>query len=150
MSYNATTTLYTFLMVKEENVWNKVVDIKDYPDLLPNVSGVEVTTLSDPSRTFIPGLKDASDSMPFTANYDPTDVTRCKALEDRSAPKDYAIWFGGTAPAQAGGDPTPTGNLGKIELKAYLTVSLPGKGVNDPKEFGINLMPASDPTLTIS
>lgn len=146
-----TTTLDTFLMVKEgasgSETFNLVCPIKDYPDILAAPSGVEFTTLSNGARVFRPGLKDTPDNLPFTANYNPKDADRVKSLE--GAVKTYSLWFGGTPGATVDDDPTPTGEYGKIDVQGTVSLSIPGKGVNDPREMVVNLMPASDPVLTL-
>lgn len=48
------------------------VVIKDFPSLLGQRSSLETTTLSDDAQTFIPGIRQQSESFPFLANYDPT------------------------------------------------------------------------------
>ena len=45
----------------------KVVDIKDYPDLIGDPNLLETTTLSDSQVTNIPGIR-SSDSLTFTCN----------------------------------------------------------------------------------
>lgn len=47
-----------------------VLTIKDTPVILAKRSSVETTTLSDDARTYIPGLRESSESFDFTANYD--------------------------------------------------------------------------------
>lgn len=47
------------------------VTIKDFPSVLGSRSSLETTTLSDDAQTFIPGIRQQSDSFEFTANYDP-------------------------------------------------------------------------------
>lgn len=46
--------------------------IKDFPSLLGQRSALETTTLSDDAQTFIPGIRQQSESFPFVTNYDPT------------------------------------------------------------------------------
>ena len=145
MSYTATITYKTFLMVEEDSTWNKVVDIKDYPDLIASKESVETTTLSDIARTYVPGIQNVDGSgMTFTCNYDADACTRLEELKDTLLP--FAIWFGGTDATTVGADPTPTGDLGKFELEGYLSWSIPGKGVNDVREITITITPAT-PTV---
>lgn len=44
--------------------------IKNTPVILAKRSSIEVTSLSDDQRTFIPGLREGSESFDFTCNYD--------------------------------------------------------------------------------
>lgn len=147
MSYTATVTYKTFLMVEETTTWNKVVDIKDYPDLISPKEAVETTTLSDRARTYTQGIENVDGSgMTFTCNYDASAVARLEALKDTK--KSYAIWFGGTDATSPGADPTPTGSLGKFEFDGILSWSIPGKGVNDVREITVTITPTTATTYT--
>jgi hypothetical protein len=53
-------------------VGTKTYDIKDFPSILGQRSALETTTLSDDAQTYIPGIRQQSDTFPFLANYDPT------------------------------------------------------------------------------
>lgn len=140
MAYTATITYLSFLMVKGTgNTYTKVVDIKDYPDLLAPRENVETTTLTDGARTYIPGLQNVDGSMDFTANYDMAAVTALEALQNEQ--KDFAVWFGGTE--VAGAEPTPTGALGKFGGKGVLSYTVSGKGVNDVREIVVHITPSS-------
>jgi len=140
MAYTATITYLSFLMVKGTgSTYTKVVDIKDYPDLLAPRENVETTTLTDGARTYIPGLQNVDGSMDFTANYDMAAVTALEALQNEQ--KEYAVWFGGTE--VAGTDPTPTGELGKFGGKGVLSYTVSGKGVNDVREIVVHITPSS-------
>lgn len=55
--------------------------IKDFPSLLGQRSALETTTLSDDAQTFIPGIRQQSESFDFTANYDPTVFATLNALD---------------------------------------------------------------------
>lgn len=138
MSYTATITYMSFLMVKS-TTYGKVCDIKDYPDILAAKEQVETTTLTDAARTYIPGIQNVDGSMDFTANYDLTTLTALDALKDLE--KEYAVWFGGTE--VSGSDPTPTGDLGKFGGKGYLSYTISGKGVNDVREIVIHITPST-------
>jgi hypothetical protein len=53
-------------------IGTKSYDIKDFPAILGERSALETTTLSDDAQTYIPGIRQQSESFPFLANYDPT------------------------------------------------------------------------------
>lgn len=53
-------------------VGTKTYDIKDFPSILGQRSALETTTLSDDAQTYIPGIRQQSDTFPFLANYDAT------------------------------------------------------------------------------
>ena len=56
------------------------VIIKDFPSLLGKRSALETTTLSDDAQTFIPGIRQQSETFDFTANYDATVLETINAL----------------------------------------------------------------------
>ena len=65
----AISSFKVFLMKKGSSgdTYEKLVDIKDFPDLAGAPEMLETTTLSDPMQTYIPGIQ--SDALEFTANY---------------------------------------------------------------------------------
>lgn len=129
----ARSTYKTFLMKKSNgSTYEKVIDIKDYPDLGGAPEMLETTTLSDKMQTNIPGIQQL-DSLEFTANYTSEDYTTVKALEGVEA--DYAVWFGGT---ESGGELTPTGSEGKFSFKGTPSVYVTGGGVNEVSEMKIS------------
>lgn len=137
----AISTFRAFLMNKVSTTYSKVVDIKDFPDLGGDPEAIDVTTLSDGARRYIPGIK-GQDAMNFTANYSATDYATVKALE--GAEKDLAVWFGGTG---SGSDVTPSGSDGKFEFKGYVSVHVNGGGVNEAVEMTITVMPSTEITV---
>lgn len=103
----------------------KVVDIKDFPDLMGEPNLLETTTLSDPQVTNIPGIK-GSDLMAFTCNYTKEDFTAVE--EDANTPLYYALEFSDGS---------------KFAWQGQHTCGLPGKGVDEVIEFTINVVPST-------
>ena len=139
MSYNATSTYMTFLMHSTDgSTWEKLVDIKSFPDLGGDPELLDTTTLTDKQRTGVPGIIE-SDTLVFEANYDKNDFTKLNTQmeADRSANSHYAVWFGGTE--VSGEDPTPTGALGKFTFDGKLTVRVAGGGVNEPRAMSVSI-----------
>ena len=91
----AISTYKIFLMKKpsEGDTYEKLIDIKEFPDLGGAPEMLETTTLSDNMQTYIPGVQ-SLDALEFTANYTKVDFTKLKALEGQEI--DFAVWFGGT------------------------------------------------------
>ena len=106
----------------------KVVDIKDFPDLIGEPEMLEVTTLSDAQVTNIPGIK-SSDMLTFTCNYTKADFTAVNA--DAEKPMYYELSFSDGS---------------KFTWQGQHTCGLPGKGVNEVVEFTINIA-ASSPVV---
>lgn len=61
-------------------IGDKVYKIKDFPEILGQRSALETTTLSDDAQTYIPGIRQTSESFPFLANYDSTVYAEINAL----------------------------------------------------------------------
>lgn len=106
----AISTYKIFLMQKNVSAWEKLIDIKEFPDLGGAPEMLETTTLSDKMQTYIPGIQ-SLDSLEFTANYTLDEYKKLKVLEGTE--KEFAVWFGGT---EAGDTVTPTGNSGKFKF----------------------------------
>nr|DAO26986.1 MAG TPA: Major tail protein [Caudoviricetes sp.] len=134
----AISTYKTFLMKKGSgSTYEKLVDIKNFPDLGGEPDKIETTTLSDGARTYIPGIED-TDNLSFDANYTKTDFTTLKAL--KGTEQDLAIWFGGT---ESEGTVTPTGSDGKFEFKGYVDCYVKGGDVNSAVEMSVVVTPST-------
>lgn len=133
----AISTYKIFLMQKNTSAWEKVVDIKEFPDLGGTPEMLETTTLSDKMQTYIPGIQ-SIDALEFTSNYTLKDYKKLKALEGQD--KEYAVWFGGT---EAGDTVTPTGSDGKFKFNGQLSVFPVGGGVNEVVDMTITIAPST-------
>lgn len=118
--------------------WAKLVDIKDFSDLGGEPEMLDTTTLSNGSRTYIPGIQE-NEALGFTCNYTSSDFATLKGLEGTET--NFAVWFGGTV---SGGVVTPTGSDGKFEFKGYLTVYVEGGGVNEVVNMHVSIAPTTD------
>lgn len=137
----AISTYKVFLMKKTEDAYEKLIDIKDFPDLGGAPEMLETTTLSDRMQTYIPGIQ-SLDALAFTANYTKEDFTKLKALE--GVENDYAVWFGGT---EAAGVVTPTGTDGKFEFTGQLSAYPVGGGVNEVVDMNVTIAPSTPITM---
>lgn len=133
----AISTYKIFLMQKNTSAWEKVVDIKEFPDLGGTPEMLETTTLSDKMQTYIPGIQ-SIDALEFTSNYTLEDYKKLKALEGQD--KEYAVWFGGT---EVGDTVTPTGSDGKFKFNGQLSVFPVGGGVNEVVDMTITIAPST-------
>lgn len=106
----------------------KVVDIKDFGDLIGEVNTLETTTLSDSQVTTIPGIR-SGDAIPFTCNYTKADFDAVYADEDKKL--FYELSF-----SDGSG----------FTWQGQHTVGVPGKGVDEVLEFTINVA-ASTPVV---
>lgn len=108
----------------------KVVDIKDFPDLIGDPNLLETTTLSDGQQTYIPGIKSA-DLLTFTANYTSADFAAVQAEE--GTPLHYVLEFSDGS---------------KFAWQGQHSCGMPGKGVDEVVEFTINIAPSSAVSFT--
>lgn len=138
----ATSSYKTFLMKKGTGeTYEKLVDIKDFPDLGGAPEMLETTTLSDHMQTYVEGIQ-SLDALEFTINYDLATYEKLLAL--KGVETEFAVWFGGSGEGES---LTPTGDDGKFEFKGYLTPRVVGKGVNEVKEAIISIAPSTPITL---
>jgi hypothetical protein len=111
------------------DTYEKLIDIKDFPDLGGAPEMLETTTLSDSMQTYIEGIQ-SSDALEFTANYTKEDYTKCNALKGKK--EGYAVYFG------------EEGVNGIFEFDGYLSARVNGGGVNEVVGMTISIAPASE------
>lgn len=133
----AISTYKIFLMHKNASDWQKLIDIKEFPDLGGAPEMLETTTLSDRMQTYISGIQ-SLDAMEFSANYTLEEYKKLKALEGTE--KEFAVWLGGT---ESGEDVTPTGSEGKFKFKGQLSVFPTGGGVNEVVGMTVTIAPST-------
>lgn len=137
----AINTYKVFLMSKTDGAYEKLIDIKDFPDLGGAPEMLETTTLSDRMQTYIPGIQ-SIDALEFSSNYTLEDYKKLKGLEGKDM--DFAVWFGGT---ESGETVTPTGTDGKFKFKGQLSVFAAGGGVNEVVGMTITIAPSTPITM---
>lgn len=137
----AISTYKVFLMMENDSKYEKLIDIKDFPDLGGSPEMLETTTLSDGSQTYIPGIE-SLDGLEFTANYTKADYDRLVAL--KGTDHKFSVWLGGTV---ANGVATPTGDNGKFNFSGQLSVVVNGGGVNEVVGMSISIAPSSAITV---
>ena len=129
----AISTYGIYLMHKATGgTYEKLVDIKDFPDLGGAPEMLETTTLSDGMQTYIEGIQSA-DALEFTANYTKEDYTKCNALKGKK--EGYAVYFG------------EEGTNGKFEFDGYLSARVNGGGVNEVVGMTLSIAPATAITV---
>jgi hypothetical protein len=137
----AISTYKSFLMHKKATAWEKLIDIKSFPDLGGVPELLETTTLSDGVTTNIMGIQ-SLDALEFECNYDLEKYTELKAMEGTES--DFAVWLGGTV---ANGVATPTGSDGKFEFKGQLSVFVNGGGVNEVVSMTVSIAASTPITM---
>ena len=111
---------------------DKVVDIKDFPDLGGAPELLEKTTLSDHIQTYLLGIQ-GSDMMEFTCNYTKADFD--EVMKDANKGLYYELEFG------------DEGSEGIFEWEGQHTAWVVGAGVNAVVEFKIGIAPSTKPKL---
>lgn len=138
----AINTYGSYLMHSTDGTtYTKLIDIKDYPDMIEAPEQLDATTLSDPMRVYIPGIKDAGGAIEFTANYSAADFAAVQALEGTEGY--FAVWFGENAG-------TPDGSKGKFSFKGYPYASKSGGGVNEVSDMKVGIIPSTEITFAAS
>lgn len=137
----AISTYKSFLMYKVSEKWEKLVDIKSFPDLGGAPELLETTTLSDRMTTNIMGIQ-SLDALEFECNYTKEDYTKLKAMEGKDS--SYAVWLGGT---ESAGAVTPTGSEGKFEFNGQLAVFVNGGGVNEVVNMTVSIAASTPITM---
>lgn len=133
----ATNTYKSFLMIKRDATWEKLVDIKEYPNLGSAPDTLETTTLSDAMKTYVNDLQDTG-ALEFTANYEKSTYQALKDLEGTE--HEFGVWFGAT---EEGSVVTPTGTEGKWTWKGMLAAWPKGAGTSAVREMGISIAPST-------
>lgn len=110
----------------------KVIDIKDFPDLMGEPNMLETTTLSDGAQTYIPGIK-SMDSMAFTFNY--TKEAFAAVKKDEGKPMFYELSFSDGS---------------KFTWQGMHYATMAGKGVDEVVEAGISIAPSTEVVFTES
>ena len=135
---NAYSTYQTYLVYRTttSGSYAKLIDIKDYPDMLPDPNMLDATTLSDSQEKQIAGIMRMGDGYRFTANYTPQNFSAVKALENHQY--EYGLWLGGTTTGE------PDGHNGKFEWTGDIRAGFPGKGVDEVQDMVITATPSTD------
>jgi hypothetical protein len=111
--------------------WTDVCDIKDFPDLGGAPDMLDMTTLADPSRTYIAGIKDQQ-ALEFTANYDEDDMDAIALL---TGTKKFQLWFGAS------------GASGKFAFSGTISAYVVGAGVNEVVDMKVVIVPSTPITV---
>lgn len=139
----AISTIHTALMKGTGTgtiTYSKLICISEFPNLGAAPEQIDVTTLCDEIRHYIPGVQDTG-ALEFKAFYTASDYTTLKALAGTDT--NYAVWFGDN-------NGTPDGHNGKFSFKGDLRVTVDGGGVNDPVSMTITIYPSTDITFAAS
>jgi len=134
----AYSTYQTYLMYKSSSTgsYAKVVDIKDYPDMVGSPNMLDATTLSDGQEKKVAGILKLGDGYKFTANYTPTNYSTVKSLEGHQYW--YALYLGGTS---AG---VPDGHNGVFSWIGDMRAGFTGKSVDNVSEMTLTATPSTD------
>ena len=128
-------TYQTYLMYRTTSAasYSKLVDITSVPDLIGTPEKIDITSLSDSQRVYIPGIQDRDD-MTFNCNYTAENYTAVHDCEGHVY--EYAVWFGGSGT-------TPDGSKGKFEWEGDIRAGVSGGGVNEAVVMTVTCTPST-------
>lgn len=132
-SFNETTISYKEGIIAD---FTEIDYLMEVPELGGNPEKIEVTTLKDKHKKYIPGITDLGD-LAFKFLYDNSTVTSnyrvLKKLQDDKKVATFKVEY-----------PDGTGH----QFDAYVNVKLSGGGVNTPVDFTASMSLQSDITTT--
>lgn len=102
-------------------IGEKDYPIKDFPSILGQRSALETTTLSDDAQTFIPGIRQQSDSFPFLMNYDAATYAEINQMTGEQTCK---LTFGDGSYYSWQGSVSASINEGSVDSVLEMTVSV--------------------------
>lgn len=102
-------------------IGEEVFAIKDFPSILGQRSSLETTTLSDDAQTFIPGIRQQSESFPFLANYESEVYAKINAMTDE---QDCKLTFGDGSGYSWKGKASASVNEGSVDSVLEMTISI--------------------------
>lgn len=97
------------------------IRIKDFPSLLGKRSALETTTLSDDAQTFIPGIRQQSETFDFTANYD---ATVYAAINELTEVQKCSLTFSDKSGYTWDGYLSASVNEGSVDAVLEMTISI--------------------------
>lgn len=108
---------------------SKELAIKSYPQILAKRSSLEVTTLQDDAKVYIPSIRETPDSLDFNMNWDAAVFAEINALN--SVQKCELAFSDGS----------------KFTWDGYLSVSNGEGAVGAVAEMTVSVMPATVPVF---
>lgn len=136
-TYKAQSTYRTKLSVYDgSSKYEKLIDIKDFPDLGGEPEMLETTTLSDRMQTYILGIQ-SLDALTFTANYNHADYKKVKSYANGQF-FDFCITL------YADDNEMGEDSGEKFYWTGQLSVYVNGGGVNEVVEMTISISPSTE------
>lgn len=102
-------------------IGTKEYPIKDFPELLGGRSALETTTLVDDAQTYIPGIRQQSESFDFLMNYDATQYAELNAM---SGEQDCKLTFSDGSGFTWDGSVSARINEASVDAVLEMTVSI--------------------------
>lgn len=102
-------------------IGDKDYAIKDFPSILGARSALETTTLSDDAQTFIPGIRQQSESFPFVTNYD---ATVYGEIDKLTGEQDCKLTFGDGSGYSWKGQVSVSVNEGAVDAVIEMTITV--------------------------
>jgi hypothetical protein len=126
VSTMASTTIGTYLGISTDGTaYNKLIPIKDFPDLGGAPDQVEITDLDDDVQKFLLGVQSMS-ALEFLANYIPANYDLVSGLADGTIRK-FCVAFG------------DEGEYGIFTWEGQVATWVVGGGVNAAREMRVSI-----------
>lgn len=102
-------------------IGTKEYKIKTFPEILGKRSALETTTMSDDAQTFIPGIRQMSESLDFGANYDATVYAELNAM---TGDQECKLVFGDGSSYTWEGGVSASIDEGDVDAVVGMTISI--------------------------
>ena len=112
-----------------------VDNLTNFPDLLGTIDTVEVTTLQNAMRVYIPGLADLGNSLDFEFIYDKTVFNSLNTIKEAGTRQSFELDL-------------PDGV--KISWAGHIGLTLNGKGPGEALTFTVQIVPDTDMAIDFS
>lgn len=115
--------------------YTKVANLQEFPDIGADVESIDVTTLDDEFRHYIPGVKDTGGALTFVLLYETSEYNTLDGQKDSEYY--WKLEF-------------PSSTSGKVDTftwKGYGVPGVIGHGVNEALTFNLNVLPTTDITF---
>lgn len=103
------------------SIGTKEYKIKDFPSILGTRSALETTTLSDDAQTYIPGIRQQSETFEFLANYEASVYAEINAM---SGDQECTLTFGDGSKYTWDGSVSASINEGSVDSVLEMTIAV--------------------------
>lgn len=127
------TTIRAYLMMEgdSDDAFEKLCDIRSFPEIGGEPNMIDTTTMSDDEETAVEGIKKRPGASNFDARFTKDMWKKIKDLEGQT--KKFQLWFGATAEGE------PDGHLCKFGGAGTANVRLKSGAIDSIVEASVSL-----------